>query len=1430
MNAKHFLPIFFAIGVLMLSVHIAFSQDYLIHNYSELDGLANSKVTGVTQDFSGRMWFATRGGISVYDGATWKSYTQADELPVPAYAKIKLDEKGIIWAIPDAQISYIPFFYNNKWNSNIKLPVDLPPIVASCFEVIYINDAPLLALGTYDQGILFFHKDQWLLKTKADGLPSNCINGIVGWQGQFFIATDSGMVVYKNGGFNNNLFDKFTIPHSHIIGIALENEVASALSDLKIWLLGEYWLGYIQHDLFTLLSDEIIIKRDDENHYFNLAPDKKGGVYFGNFFQMLHFNYQTRSTNSLGVQNGLVSNGISALFLDRENNLWISSTRGVSKIVSRQFANYCERHGLLEDEVTAILEYEPGKYVFGHNSGLTFYNGSTYEHLRFPHIEKLTRAEIRVLDLAVDYQKNIWVAASHLGLAKMDAHKRITWLNEKVGLEGSITSILIHKFNEIWISNYSGIFILEGKKFEKISTTPLPPPVVRKIVKAPDNSILLATRGGGIYHFKNGIWKQYKSNVAPADNNIYSILVDSKNRILVGANSGLQVVENDSLTRFNLGAHQVNRPVYVILEDRQKRLWFGTDNGVIRWDGKNYQHFTGKEGFVGRETNRAAGLIDSQGRIWIGSDKGISCFLEEYEIESNMIPAPLVEINYLNVAGREVNIDQPNRLRYNEDDWYFSFQGISFIDEKEINLKFKLEGFDSDWHMLPRTAKGNARYTNLSPGKYQFHVQAQNIYGQWSQEKISNLIFIAKPFWSTWWFFLISFLAFMVIAASLYQSQMHKHHAVRLEKQVLERTAQLQESEQQYRTTIDAMADAIHVVDQDLKVLLYNKTLYNWNKKLGLETDLLGKSILELYPFLPRKVEGEYRQVFKKAKSVVTQEKNILDSVEIITETRKIPIMEKGKVMRVLTVLSDITDRQKVDERIRESEEKYRSVVENSYEAIVVVQEGMFRFFNSRTLEITGYSADELSATPFTELIHPDDKTAVLERHLRRLKGEEFSKIYSFRIIDKNQQVKWLLLNAVLISWEGKPATLNFLSDITELKKAEEDLKRKAEFERLISETSTEFINLSPENLDDGINHALQKIGQFVQVDRSYVFLFHEKAKIMNNTHEWCAPGIEPQIDNLQGLPFEAAPWWMAKINRLDNIYIHRVADLPAEATNEKEILEAQDIQSLIVVPLIYGGSAIGFLGFDLVRCEKEWSEGTIALLRMVGDVFVNAIKQKENAEKILASLHEKEILLREIHHRVKNNLQVVSSILYLQSKNLKNKKMLNILQESQNRVRAMAMVHEKLYQSANIANFDFSEYIRDLAVYLFRTYAKNGHAIDLKMDIQQIALDIETAIPCGLILNELVSNAVKYAFPNNRSGNIVIQLFSDEHENYNFIVKDNGVGMSKEISLENTDSLGLRLVNSLAAQLQAKLTLNRDHGTSFEIIFPAKRNKKRIK
>lgn len=210
--------------------------------------------------------------------------------------------------------------------------------------------------------------------------------------------------------------------------------------------------------------------------------------------------------------------------------------------------------------------------------------------------------------------------------------------------------------------------------------------------------------------------------------------------------------------------------------------------------------------------------------------------------------------------------------------------------------------------------------------------------------------------------------------------------------------------------------------------------------------------------------------------------------------------------------------------------------------------------------------------------------------------------------------------------------------------------------------------------------------------------------------------------------------------------------------------------------------------------------------------------------------LNEKELLMREIFHRVKNNMQVISSLLSLQCKYIKDEKYIEMVKESQDRIKAMALIHENLYRSKDLSNIDFNDYVKSLAKGLLLSYKRDTNKIALKINIETVSFAIETAIPCGLIINELISNSLKYAFPDGRDGEINISLRSLDNDELEIIVSNDGVSFPKDLDFRNTESLGLRLVTNLAEnQLHGRIELNRSKGTEFRIRFKEIKYKKRM-
>ncbi len=241
----------------------------------------------------------------------------------------------------------------------------------------------------------------------------------------------------------------------------------------------------------------------------------------------------------------------------------------------------------------------------------------------------------------------------------------------------------------------------------------------------------------------------------------------------------------------------------------------------------------------------------------------------------------------------------------------------------------------------------------------------------------------------------------------------------------------------------------------------------------------------------------------------------------------------------------------------------------------------------------------------------------------------------------------------------------------------------------------------------------------------------------------------------------------------------------------------------------------LDLFSFPLIDADTGRTRGVIEYLRDI-------TSRKEAEESLKASLHEKEVLLKEIHHRVKNNMQVISSLLSLQSRHLEDPKAIAMFRESQHRIRSMALVHEKLYQSQDLSRIDFGAYLENLLVYLFHAYPLNAKGVRLRTEVDDFTLDINTAIPCGLLISELVTNALKHAFPGGEGGEILVSIQPCEGGRYVLKVKDTGVGYPAELDFKASETFGMQLVSMLLQQLDGTIamTAGPKAGTEFRVEF----------
>ncbi len=469
-----------------------------------------------------------------------------------------------------------------------------------------------------------------------------------------------------------------------------------------------------------------------------------------------------------------------------------------------------------------------------------------------------------------------------------------------------------------------------------------------------------------------------------------------------------------------------------------------------------------------------------------------------------------------------------------------------------------------------------------------------------------------------------------------------------------------------------------------------------------------------------------------------------------------------------INLLQDITERKQAEEDLIKNEERYRQLYENANEAIFIAQGGKLVLLNPMTSKIFGHSDTDLLEKQFTEFIHPEDKEIVLDRHFRRLKGEEVLDKYLFRIIRSDSRIRWVELNSVLIEWEGKPATLNFLNDTTKRKQAEVALLRNQYY----LTKAQEIGNIGTFELDIKKNTLLW-------TDENYKIFGVPLGTEMN--YELFINCVHPDDRDYVN------EQWNAGLQRVPYDIEHRII----VGNSIKWVREKADID------FDAAGAPSMAIGFSQDITDRKKAE-----------------------EKIKSSLLEKETLLHEIHHRVKNNMQVIASLLKLQANSIDDRQVKDVLKESQSRVYAMSAVHETIHGSENLSQINLKTYLAKITTSIFQTYSVNQSRIKLITDVDEALININHASPVSLIINELISNSLKYAFPNERVGKIFVSLKKLDQE-FELIIEDDGVGMPNDFDWKNASSLGIRLVRTLAEnQLDGSIDMENNDGSKFIIKF----------
>jgi PAS domain S-box-containing protein len=527
----------------------------------------------------------------------------------------------------------------------------------------------------------------------------------------------------------------------------------------------------------------------------------------------------------------------------------------------------------------------------------------------------------------------------------------------------------------------------------------------------------------------------------------------------------------------------------------------------------------------------------------------------------------------------------------------------------------------------------------------------------------------------------------------------------------------------------------------------------------------------------------------------------------------------------------DITARKDAEQALQEqykalaeTEEMFRNPVEHSPVGVYLQQDDVIRYANPRFAEMLGYTKEEILNQPFGELVDPGHSARACVPGWNRGDAGAAAQGRHAEITGRKKDgtaIDLEIFEAPMI-FKGRPAHYGTLVDITERKMAEAAIKEREEelrMQNLDLEASNEEVRAISETLQQNYDELARSQEALAESEERVRSILESAAEaIYGIDNDGNCTFYNPACARLTGY---TEPGELIGKNMHTLLHNHGPDGKPI-AQEQCRIAQAY-----------HEGKGIHFEDEVYWRADgtsfpvEIWAYPQIKDGIVTGMVitFFDITERKQMEEEIKRNLGEKEMLLKEIHHRVKNNMQVISGLLLIQSQTLKDDNVRVLFGEAMNRIKSIALVHEQLYRSDNLSQIEYGGYLRKMFGPLFESYKADARRIAMVIEAENIMVTIEKAVPCSLIVNELMSNSLKYAFPGDRKGEIRIRFSLDESgENYILDYSDNGIGMPEGFVPGKTGSLGTTLINGLTRQLKGTLTLDRDSpGVHYHITFPAR-------
>lgn len=1101
---------------------------------------------------------------------------------------------------------------------------------------------------------------------------------------------------------------------------------------------------------------------------------------------------QQFNTKNFGVSDGLPGNQINKIIQDKIGRLWIGTMSGACRFDGKSFIRFEPGNVLYNNPVKTIYEDRNGNIWFGTiRKGLVKYSGTTFSNYAIE--DGLLSNNINAI--CEDQKGNIWIGTSE-GISKYDGKSFVSISNVKGLINNNVFNIYTDSKGLVWIATIGGVSVYDGKGFKNFSVeNGLLNNIVYAIHEDEQGRIWMGTYEG-VCIWDGVTFKNYTVDDGLANERVEDLIEDRNGNWWFGTyGGGLTKLKDDKFETFRPGTDVNSNIIKSVIEDREGNYWLGTWNGIYKYNGDRFLTYTSDDGLS--NNNILSVFADSSGKIWFGTlAGGVNIFSEgvfksittKDGLKSNTIWCITKDKQGFLWFG---TTNGP--ARYNISSGLIE---LLYPDLQQLIIYASLQDKIGNYYF--GTDKGVYRYSGDKLMRIGVNEGLEN-------DKVRVLF---EDSGGEIWIGTLKGLYYMKNDKAIsFDDEYHLSKAP-ITSIIEDRNGNLLISTYDFgviKYSPRIQANPVKLIN--MKSGLNNeKILFNYldkRNKLWLGTSE-GVDNIDWGLYLQ---EGKLKIVhYDKSNGFQGVESNAADEessgklwfATVNGAIRFNPLAgELPAVLPLVTISNIQLFLENVDWR------KFKAKVNpNSGLPVDLVLPHNSNHLSFVTSGIYLTAPDEVRyrymLEGFEENWSPPSKTGIASysnigpgsyifKVQASVNNRDWSApvTFSFTIRPPVWKTPFFYLMYVVVG--AGSVLLAYRVRTRSLRKSQELLKRKVE---------ARTRELQSKNLE------LAKLSLVASETDNAVMIFDEHLEL-----EWVNTGYT----KMTGFTLD-------EVKEVKGRSLH-------DLSTNLDVLDHLDECIKMRRSFIYESEILHKNG------QHRWASSTLTpILNQQGQlknivvIDTDITLRKHMEEQIRAALEEKGVLLREIHHRVKNNLQIIISLFNLQTSYVTDNNAYKALKEGQDRIKSMALIHERFYQTDGLSKIDFDDYIKKLAENLMQSFKISPDQISLIIHAEKISLDIDTAVPCGLIINEIVSNSLKHAFKKDAKGEIRIELAQTVTDKFRLVIEDNGIGMPEDFSAETSDSLGIQLIQALTDQLEGDMKVESAPGKGVKYIINFKR------